>query len=250
MTTGFYGINCDFGESFGIFKTGDDEGIAPHVQLANIACGFHGGDPLTIRRTVRLCKKYKLKIGAHPSLPDHTGFGRREMKIAPDDLRDNLIYQIGALKGFLDAEGATLHHVKLHGVIYSMSGRDEVLAEAVCDAVSAFNVALIGIAGSKCEAAARRRSIPFIREFYTDLGIDRTGKWIVDKTRPIDLPWLERRVKLALETGQVESEESGQVYPAEFDCLGVHLDMPNAAEVAGVVNRVQRMSGRWIEQAE
>jgi 5-oxoprolinase (ATP-hydrolysing) subunit A len=123
----FYGANCDLGESFGIFRTGDDENIAPHIQLANIACGVHGGDPMTMRRTVALALQHGIRIGAHPSLPDHAGFGRREMKIAPEDLRDNLIYQIGALKGFVDASGGALHHLKLHGVIYSMSGRDRTV---------------------------------------------------------------------------------------------------------------------------
>ncbi|RQP05419.1 MAG: lactam utilization protein LamB [Paracoccus sp. BP8] len=238
--TPFHGVNCDFGESFGIFRTGDDEGIAPYVQWANIACGFHGGDPLTMRRTVRLCMAHGHRIGAHPSLPDHTGFGRREMKIAPEDLRDNLIYQIGALKGFLDAEGGALNHVKLHGVIYSMSGRDEGLAEAVCDAVESFGVALVGIAGSKTEAAAIRRGIPFVREFYVDLGVDAEGKWIVEKRKPIDLDWLERRLRQALATGQIEAESGGHRYPALFESVGIHLDMPNAAEVAARVAQVLR----------
>lgn len=239
----FHGANCDFGESFGIFRTGDDEGIAPHVQWANIACGFHGGDPLTMHKTVRLCAAHDLKIGAHPSLPDHAGFGRREMKIAPEDLRDNLTYQIGALKGFLDAEGVMLNHVKLHGVIYSMSGRDEVLAKAVCDAVESFGVTLIGIAGSKTEAEAKRRGIPFVREFYVDLGIDADGKWIVEKRYPIDLDWLERRLRYAIATGQVETEIGDTQYPVKFESVGVHLDMPNAAEVAARVADVLREFG-------
>lgn len=238
--SGFLGSNCDFGESFGIFRTGDDEGIAPHVQWANIACGFHGGDPQTMRRTVRLCMAHGLKLGAHPSLPDHAGFGRREMKIAAKDLRDNLVYQIGALKGFIDAEGGILNHVKLHGVIYSMSGRDEVLAEAVCDAVESFSVTLVGIAGTRTEAAAQRRGIPFVREFYPDLGLDDDGKWIVEKSRPIDLEWLERRLVQALETGRVASESGKTSHPVAFESVGVHLDMPNAAAVAAHVAQVLR----------
>lgn len=227
-------INCDMGESYGIFRTGDDEGIAPFIHLANIACGVHGGDPMTMHRTVKLAMDRGLQIGAHPSLPDHAGFGRREMKISREDLRDNFIYQIGALKGFLDAQGATLHHVKPHGVIYSMSGRTEDLAEAVCDAVEPFRVALIGLAGSMSEKVARRRGIPYIREFYVDLALEDDGRLIVDKTKRIDTAWIRDRLRRAVREGVLETV-GGKLVPVAFDSVGVHLDMPNAAEVAAAV---------------
>ncbi len=171
------------------------------------------------------------------------------MKLSPEDLRDNLIYQIGALKGFLDAEGVRLNHVKLHGVIYSMSGRDAAMADAVCDAVKVFDAALIGIAGSACEASAARRGIPFVREFYADLGVDEGGKWIVEKRWPIDLTWLERRLRRALETGEVESEAGGRLHKVAFDSIGIHLDMPNAAAVAKLVATVLRDS-RLIQASD
>jgi UPF0271 protein len=237
MTAAMIEINCDMGESYGVLRTGDDEGIAPHVHMANIACGFHGGDPLTIGRTVRLAMKHGLKIGAHPSLPDHAGFGRREMKISRDDLRDNFIYQIGALKGFLDAHGARLNHVKPHGVIYSMSGRTEELAEAVCDAVEPFGVALMGLAGSKSELAARRRGIPYISEFYVDLAFDDDGRMIVVKDKPIDTEWAAARLRRAMQEGVVETI-GGKSVPIVFNSVGVHLDMPNAAQVAAAVRAV------------
>ncbi len=237
MAADSYPINCDMGESFAVYRTGDDESIAPHVDMANIACGFHGGDPMTIGRTVRLAMKHGLKIGAHPSLPDHAGFGRREMKISREDLRDNFIYQIGALKGFLDAHGATLNHVKPHGVIYSMSGRTEELAEAVCDAVEPFGVALIGLAGSVSEAVARRRGIRYIPEFYVDLPFDDDGRYIVAKDKPIDLDWVAARLRRALSEKIVESA-GGKPLPVGFESVGVHLDMPNAAQVAATVRAV------------
>lgn len=237
MVADAYAINCDMGESFGVYRTGDDEGIAPHVDMANIACGFHGGDPMTIGRTVRLAMKHGLKIGAHPSLPDHAGFGRREMKISREDLRDNFIYQIGALKGFLDAQGATLNHVKPHGVIYSMSGRTEELAEAVCDAVEPFGVALIGLAGSVSEAVARRRGIRYIPEFYVDLPFGDDGRYIVSKDKPIDLDWVASRLRRALREKIVETV-GGKPLPVTFESVGVHLDMPNAASVAATVRAV------------
>jgi UPF0271 protein len=225
------------GESFGIFRTGDDEKIAPHIQLANIACGVHGGDPMTIGKTVKLALHHRLKIGAHPSLPDHAGFGRREMKIGREDLRDNLIHQIGGLKGFVEIEGAVLGHVKLHGVIYSMSGRDEVLAAAVCDAVQPFGLALIGQAGTLLEDEARARGIAFIPEFFVDLPIDDEGRLIVAKDRPVDLNWIARRLRLALREGWAASV-GGKTFPVRFQSIGIHLDMPNAAEVARTVAEV------------
>lgn len=230
-------INCDMGESYGIFRTGDDEGVSPFIHLANIACGMHGGDPMTMHRTVKLAMKHGLKIGAHPSLPDHAGFGRREMKISREDLRDNFIYQIGALKGFLDAHGARLNHVKPHGVIYSMSGRTEELAEAVCDAVQAFDVALIGLAGSVSEQVATRRGIAYIREFYVDLALDDEGKLIVAKDHPVDIQWVAERLRRALDEGVVLST-GGQTFPVTFESIGIHLDMPNAAAVAKTVRAV------------
>jgi len=219
------------GESFGIFLTGDDENIAPHIQMVNIACGVHGGDPSTMRKTVKLALRYGLKIGAHPSLPDHAGFGRREMKIGAQDLCDNLTYQIGALKGFIDAEAGTLSHVKLHGVIYSMSGRDGTLAKAVCDAVQPFGVALIGLPNTQLEAEAKAANIPFIPEFYVDLPIDDEGRLIVAKVEPVDTGWIAERLTMAIRDKKVTSA-SGKGFATEFQSVGIHLDIPNAAEVA------------------
>jgi len=241
-TTAFHGVNCDMGESFGIFRTGDDENIAPHIQLANIACGVHGGDPMTIRKTVNLALRHGLKIGAHPSLPDHAGFGRREMKIGPEDLRDNLVYQIGALKGFVDASGGALNHVKLHGVIYSMSGRDRTLARAVCDAIEPFGLALIGLPDTQLEAEAAARGIPFLPEFFVDLPVDDDGRLVVAKDKPLDLGWVAERLRHALRKGEVIST-GGKPFPIRFASIGVHLDMPNAADVARVVASVLSEEG-------
>src|SRR5690349_13663379 len=110
-------INCDMGESFGLYHMGDDEGMMPHITVANVACGFHGSDPTVMRKTVQLAKRFGVKVGAHPSLPDLQGFGRREMKIGREELRDILLYQIGALTAFLKAEGMPLNHVKPHGAL-------------------------------------------------------------------------------------------------------------------------------------
>ena len=116
-------INCDMGEAFGLYRLGDDEGLMPLISIANVACGFHGSDFNHMRETVRLAKRHGVKVGAHPSLPDLQGFGRREMKMGRDEMTNCVIYQIGALKGFLEAEGMSLNHIKPHGSLYGMAAR-------------------------------------------------------------------------------------------------------------------------------
>ena len=127
-------INCDMGEAFGLYKMGDDAGLMPLISVANVACGFHASDFNHMRATVRLAKAHDVKVGAHPSLPDLQGFGRREMKISREELANCIIYQVGALKGFLEAEGMSLNHIKPHGSLYGMAARIEDMAHAVCDA--------------------------------------------------------------------------------------------------------------------
>ena len=124
-------INCDMGEGFGLYRIGDDEELMPLIDVANVACGFHASDFNHMRRTVQLARQHGVKVGAHPSLPDLQGFGRREMKIGREELTNCMIYQIGALKGFLDAEGLLLNHIKPHGALYGMAARMEDVAHAV-----------------------------------------------------------------------------------------------------------------------
>src|SRR5687768_7353946 len=117
-------INCDMGEAFSIYHCGDDDGIMPYITVANVACGFHASDPMVMRRTVALAKQHGVKVGAHPSLPDREGFGRREMKMEPAELTAAVMYQTGALAAFLRAEGMELNHIKPHGALYGMASRD------------------------------------------------------------------------------------------------------------------------------
>src|SRR4030088_1891872 len=162
-------INCDMGEAFGLYKMGDDEGLMPEIDISNVACGFHGSDFNHIRKTVRLAKQHGVKVGAHPSLPDLQGFGRREMKIGREELANCLIYQIGALKGFLTAEGMTLNHVKPHGSLYGMAARQDETARAIADAAEVFGVPVYGMAGTLHEKVYPARGIGFVPELYADL---------------------------------------------------------------------------------
>ena len=123
-------LNCDLGESFGAYTIGMDEKVIPFITSANVACGFHAGDPLVMQRTVALCKQSGAAVGAHPGFPDLQGFGRRQMKLTPAEAKACVQYQIGALKAFCDAAGVPLHHVKPHGALYNMAGKDRALADA------------------------------------------------------------------------------------------------------------------------
>lgn len=139
-------INCDLGEGYGAFRVGNDAGIMPNITSANIACGFHAGDPVTMGKTVSLAKKNNVAIGAHPSYPDIMGFGRREMQLTPEEVMSCTIYQIGALQGFAKAAGVSLQHVKPHGALYNTAAKDEETSKGVVEAVRALNDKLIILA--------------------------------------------------------------------------------------------------------
>src|SRR5258705_4091095 len=151
-------LNCDMGESYGAWKMGADAEVMPFISSANIACGFHAGDPATIRKTVRLAVDHGVAIGAHPSLPDIQGFGRRVMKISPQEMYDLVVYQAGAVEAFARAAGAKLHHVKCHGALYNMAAVDEGLSEAMAKAVKDLGseVFLYCLSGSKSLGKAKQ----------------------------------------------------------------------------------------------
>ena len=134
--SGTFDINCDMGEGFGNWRMGDDAAVMPLITTANLACGFHAGDPLTMMNTVAMAKEAGVAVGAHPGLPDLLGFGRRVISVSPEDLTSYIVYQVGALKGFLSAAGVPLNHVKPHGALFHVL-RDATLADAAIDAIMA-----------------------------------------------------------------------------------------------------------------
>jgi UPF0271 protein len=163
-------LNCDLGESFGAWHMGDDDALLALVSSANIACGFHAGDPAIMRRTVAQAHRHGVAIGAHVSLPDLQGFGRREMSVGADEVRAMTLYQIGALHAFARAAGARLSHVKPHGALYNMAARDRALADAIAGAVHAFDprLRLFGLAGSALLEAAAAIGLPVAAEAFAD----------------------------------------------------------------------------------
>lgn len=228
-------INCDMGEGFGLYRCGDDAGIMPYITLANVACGFHASDPTVMHKTVRLAKKHGVKVGAHPSLPDLQGFGRREMKMQPQELTDCLIYQVGALKSFLDAEGMPLNHIKPHGALYGMAARSEEVAGAICDAADVFKVPLLGMAGTKHEEVYTKRGFKFLAEFYVDLDYDKDGKLIITREHEAwDPAVAAKRTVRAVTEKKVKSVDGNDI-PMRADCICVHSDTPGAVAVAQAV---------------
>ncbi len=228
-------INCDMGEAFGLYKMGDDAGLMPLIDVANVACGFHASDFNHMRSTVRLAKKHGVKVGAHPSLPDLQGFGRREMKISREELANCIIYQVGALTGFLAAEGMALNHIKPHGSLYGMAARMEEMAHAVCDAADVFKVPLMGMINTCHEKIYPARGHKFIAEFYADLDYNDQGGLIITREHDAKDP-AEAAAKCvrAIQEGKVKSV-GGKDIAVRGDAICVHSDTPNAVDIAQAV---------------
>jgi UPF0271 protein len=228
-------INCDMGESFGLYRAGDDAALMPLISAANVACGFHASDFNHMRATVRLAKRCGVRVGAHPSLPDLQGFGRREMNMPREELANCVLYQVGALKGFLDAEGMPLAHIKPHGALYGMAARNQEVAEAICDAADVFQVPIMGMAGTLHESVYTARGHGFIAEFYSDLSYRGDGSLIITRQHEaVDPAEAAARSLRAIVEGRTRSVDGNDV-AVRADAICVHSDTPNAVAVANAV---------------
>jgi UPF0271 protein len=229
-------INCDLGESFGNWRMGADEELLPRISTANVACGFHGGDPVTMVRTVDRALELGVAVGAHPGLPDLLGFGRRAMDISPEDAHAYVLYQAGALDAILRARGERLHHVKPHGVLYSMLNERADLAEAVADAISALMDAptLYWPAGAEDGALireARRRDFDVVLEFYPDLRYTSDRRLVLERRKaPLEPSVAVERLARFLRDGTAETVDGTQVELAAGSVC-VHGDGPTAPEI-------------------
>ncbi len=171
-------LNCDLGESFGAYKMGNDDEILPFVSSINVACGFHAGDPTVMRQTVEKAIKHNVAIGAHPGFPDLIGFGRRNMNVSASEVYDYVLYQIGALDGFVKAAGGEMHHVKPHGALYNMAATDPKIADAIVKAISHSNPGLLlyGLANSEAYIrAADKYNVTLIQEAFADRTYKQDG---------------------------------------------------------------------------
>jgi 5-oxoprolinase (ATP-hydrolysing) subunit A len=238
-------VNVDMGESFGRWSLGDDASLMPHISSANIACGFHAGDPGAMRRTVASAVEHNLQIGAHVALPDLLGFGRRVMKISPADLTDYCTYQIGALAAFVAAEGGKLAHVKPHGALYAMCGQDVELATAVARSIAEVDpqLMLLALRDDHAEAVAQH-GVRLVTESFVDLDYAPDGNLIIEAVKQ---PWdpekvAARAVRVARERKVATTDGSDLEVDSPTICL--HSDAPNALDVARTVK--ERLDGEGI----
>ncbi|MCC5467382.1 5-oxoprolinase subunit PxpA [Pelosinus baikalensis] len=235
-------LNCDLGESFGVYTMGTDELILPFLTSANIACGFHAGDPRVMFSTVRLAMENDVAIGAHPGLPDLIGFGRRNMDISPQEAYEMVVYQIGALYGFVKAAGGKMQHVKPHGALYNMAAKRQDLAEAIAEAVYKVNPELIlfGLSGSELVAAGEKIGLTTAHEVFADrtYQVDGTltprsqpGALITDQEQAVS------QVVRMVKEGKVLSLQ-GQDILIKADTVCIHGDGSHALAFAHLIREI------------
>ena len=232
-------LNCDMGESFGAWRMGDDAAVLEHVSSVNLACGFHAGDPTTIRSTMAAALAHGVAVGAHPSLPDLPGFGRREMSIQPQEAYDLMLYQIGAVAAFARASGSALHHVKPHGALYNMAAKNPELAAAIARAVRDFDSSLIlyGLSGSELIRAGRQVGIAVASEVFSDRTYQSDGS-LASRGMPDsvihDLDVAVAQVGRMVTEGRVRCID-GKDIAIEADTLCIHGDAPQAPAFARAI---------------
>ncbi len=238
-------LNCDMGESYGRWTLGADEAVMPFITSANVACGFHGGDPHVIRKTVELALRHGVAVGAHPGLPDLIGFGRRKMDVTPQEVRDYVCYQTGALREYLRAAGAELQHVKPHGILYNMMEADEALAAAAGQAAMESGLILMTLASGRYDATCRKMGARVASEGFADrtYNVDGTltsrkiaGSVITDPAKAA-----AQAVKMAME-GKVRTHDGVEI-DLSVQTICCHGDTPGAERNVRAVREALEKAG-------
>lgn len=243
-------LNCDLGESYGPWKMGEDEAVIPFVSSISIACGFHAGDPHTMQRTVQRAVKANVAIGAHPSLPDRVGFGRREMKIAPSEVYADTLYQIGALSAFAVASGTWLNHVKPHGALYHMAERDPLIAEAIVRAVKDYDstLILVGFSGGNLLKAGAAEGLQVAHEVFADRHYEANGQLTprnIESSVIHDPQVAAAQLMHLLKEGSMPTRQGTRVM-LKADTVCLHGDRPHAGAFAAAVREVLVAAGWHI----
>ncbi|HVH26405.1 MAG TPA: 5-oxoprolinase subunit PxpA [Vicinamibacterales bacterium] len=240
-------LNADVGESFGAYTFGQDASLMASITSANIAAGFHAGDPTVLRTTIRLAKAHGVAIGAHPGFPDLAGFGRRELGVTPQEAEDFILYQIAAVAGIARAEGAELSHVKAHGALYNRAARDRPLADAVARAVAAFDRSLVLFAPPRSALfdAAREAGLRVAVEGFADRAYESTGQLVSRQKAGSVIHDLAIVVSRAVRmvTERVVFGLDGSVVPLELDTMCIHSDTPDAGRLAAAVRHALETAG-------
>jgi UPF0271 protein len=232
-------INSDMGESFGAYSIGHDAGLMRSITSANVAAGFHAGDPSVLRDTIRLAKAHGVAVGAHPGFPDLVGFGRRELNVTPKEAEDFVLYQVAAVAGVARAEGVTVQHVKPHGALFNMAVRNAELAAAIARAVAAFDKSLIlfGLPGSEILAAGRAAGLRVAAEVFADRAYEPDGS-LASRRKPGSVihdaaKVVARAVRMATERSVAAID--GTIVPLEADTICVHGDTPGSDDLAAKI---------------
>ncbi|NLE77438.1 MAG: LamB/YcsF family protein [Chloroflexi bacterium] len=240
-------LNSDMGESFGRYRLGDDEALMPWITSANIACGYHAGDPLVMRRTVALAVRYGVGIGAHPGFPDLVGFGRRQMQVTAEEVESDLLYQMGALAAFARAAGAKLAHVKAHGALYNMAETDPAVAKAILQAIERFDGNLIAVcpAGSAMAQMAAERGLHVAREGFADRAYNADGTL---RSRRLDGAMIDDPQTAAAQAVRMAQDGAvvaftGETIPLQVDTICLHGDAPGAVQAARAVRTALEAAG-------
>ncbi len=244
-------LNSDVGESFGAYTIGHDAGLMKSITSANIAAGFHGGDPTVLRDTIRLARKNGVAVGAHPGFPDLVGFGRRELNVTPREAEDCVLYQLAAVAGVASAEGVRLQHVKPHGALFNMAVKDPELASAIARAVAAFDASLIlfGLPGSQILHAGRAAGLRVAAEVFADRAYEPNGQ-LVSRRKPgaviHDAGLVVARAVRMVKDGRVVSSD-GTVVPLESDTICLHGDTPGSDDLAAKVRAGLEAAGITVK---
>ncbi|NSL50832.1 LamB/YcsF family protein [Calidifontibacillus erzurumensis] len=245
-------LNCDMGESFGTYRLGNDEKILDFVTSANIACGFHAGDPSTMRKTVKLALEKNVGIGVHPGLQDLAGFGRREMKISAQEAYDIVIYQIGALSAFVKSEGGNIQHVKPHGALYNMAAKDASLADAIAEAIYKVDpeMILFGLAGSELVKAGKKIGLRTASEVFSDRTYHQDGSLTSRRETNALIKDHEMAVKQVIrmvKEGKVRSLQGVDV-SIQADTVCIHGDGDQALEFAKYIKTALNEAGITVKK--
>ena len=232
-------LNCDMGESFGTYELGYDAQAMPYVTSINVACGFHASDPDNMAKTVLLAKKHGVAIGAHPGYPDLVGFGRRSMALTAEEVKNSVIYQIGALDAFCRAAGVRLQHVKVHGALYNNAEKDLTVATAIAKAIKAVDPSLymLCLANSQMGVAAKQEGVPFVEEAFADRAYTEEGSLVSRKIEGSvihDINEVVTRV-VRMVTDKTVVSITGNVIPIQAQTICVHGDTPGAVDMVKAI---------------
>jgi 5-oxoprolinase (ATP-hydrolysing) subunit A len=229
-------INCDMGESFGAYHIGSDAVIMPFISSANIACGFHAGDPVVMDATIKLAFEHGVSVGAHPGYADLQGFGRRNMDLTPEEVEAFVLYQVGALAGFAHAHGGELSHIKPHGALYNQAAGERSLALAIARGTARFSrsLVLVGLAGSLLVEMGREAGLRTAAEAFADRAYNLDGS-LRSRRLPgalIETPQDALNQALRLVNEGVAITRAGQTAFVAVDTLCIHGDNPSASQIA------------------